>query len=247
VPTAARKSILVVDDDTQLLSELKSFLAKLGYEVATAETARAALAILESTVQDLIVLDINLPDSSASRSRTIDGIEMLRTLRETSNLPVLMLSSTNSPAVKVMALTIGADDYVAKPFEIDELGARIEAILRRTRQELPGERVLEFRRLRLDPGERRVWKDDGIIELTEIEFDILYTMARRPEHVFTRDKIVELAWKDHSYCVPKAVDVHVGHIRKKLEDDPVRPVFIATVRGVGYRFEDAPLPMSSPS
>jgi len=139
-----------------------------------------------------------------------------------------------------MALSIGPDDYVSKPFELQELGARIEAILRRTGHELPGERVLSFRRLRLDPGERRVWKDGTPIELTGIEFDILYTLARRPEHVFTRDKLIQHAWKGDSCCVPKAVDVHIEHIRKKIEDDPSRPTFIVTVRGTGYRFEDVP-------
>lgn len=165
---------------------------------------------------------------------------MLRRLRESGSVPVLMLSTTNISAVKVMALSIGADDYLSKPFEFQELGARIEAILRRTGHELPGERVLSFRRLRLDPGERRVWKDDEAIDLTGIEFDILYALARRPEHVFTRDKLIEHAWKSDSYCVPKAVDVHIGHIRKKIEDDPAHPVFIMTVRGTGYRFEDVP-------
>jgi two-component system, OmpR family, alkaline phosphatase synthesis response regulator PhoP len=135
---------------------------------------------------------------------------------------------------------LGADDYVPKPFDLQELSARIEAILRRAGDDVKGERVLSFRRLRLDPGERRVWKDGDPIELTGIEFDLLYTLARRPEHVFSRDKLLELAWKDSSYCVPKVIDVHIGHIRKKIEDDPSRPVFIITVRGTGYRFEDAP-------
>ena len=138
-----------------------------------------------------------------------------------------------------MALSIGADDYVAKPFELQELGARIEAILRRTTHAESSERILSLRRLRLDPGERRVLKDGQPIELTGIEFDILYTLARRPEHVFTREKLIELAWKGTSYCIPKAVDVHVGHIRRKLEDNPANPRFIVTVRGTGYRFEDA--------
>ena len=240
VMTVSKTRILVVDDDRQLLREVRSHLEKLGYEVATAEDGLSALKLAHSASPDLVVLDINFPDSKGSRSRSVDGVEVLRRLRESGNVPILMLSTTNISAVKVMALSIGADDYVSKPFELQELGARIEAILRRTGQELPGERVLSFRRLRLDPGERRVWKDGEPVNLTGIEFDILYTLARRPEHVFTRDKLIELAWKGDSSCVPKAVDVHIGHIRKKIEDNPTHPTFIVTVRGTGYRFEDVP-------
>ena len=94
--------------------------------------------------------------------------------------------------------------------------------------------------MRLAPGERHVWKDGELIKLSGIEFDILYALARRPEHVFTREKLIEYAWKENSFCVPKAVDVHIGHIRKKIEDDPSHPIFVVTVRGTGYRFEDVP-------
>ena len=236
--TVSKTKILVVDDDRQLLQKVRSHLEKLGYQVTTAEDGLSALKLAQSMSPDLVVLDINFPDSKKSTSRSVDGVEVLRRLRESGNVPILMLSATNISAVKVMVLSIGADDYVSKPFELQELGARIEAILRRTGHELPGERVLKFRRLRLDPGERRVLKDGEPIELTGIEFDILYALARRPEHVFTREKIIEHAWAGDSYCVPKAVDVHIGHIRKKIEDDPSHPTFIVTVRGTGYRFED---------
>lgn len=236
--TVSKTKILVVDDDRKLLRDVRSLLEKLGYEVATAEDGVSALKLAQTLSPDLVVLDINFPDSKTSRSQTLDGVEVLRRLRESGDVPVLMLSTTNISAVKVMALSIGADDYVSKPFELQELGARIEAILRRTGHESPGERILSFRRMRLDPGERRVWKDDTPIELTGIEFDILYTLARRPEHVFTREKLIEHSWKGDSYCVPKAVDVHIGHIRKKIEDDPSHPTLIITVRGTGYRFED---------
>ena len=237
--TTTKTRILLVDDDQKVLREIRSHLEKLGYEVASAEDGFSALKLAQSISPDLVVLDINFPESPTSQKLTVDGIEVLRRLRESGSVPVLMLSATNISAVKVMALSIGADDYVSKPFDIQELGARIEAILRRTGQEEPGERVLSFRRLRMDPGERRVWKDGEPVDLTGIEFDIVYALARRPEHVFTREKLIEHAWKDNSFCVPKAVDVHSGHIRKKLEDDAARPAFIVTVRGTGYRFEDA--------
>ena len=231
--------ILLVDDDAEVLRQVKTHLDRLGYDVRTAADGRTALSQAKSVEFDLVVLDINFPELSIRRDRSIDGIEVLRMLREDGSVPVLMLSSTNIASVKVMALTLGADDYVPKPFDLRELEARIEAILRRTGHDSTEAKVLNFQRLRLDPGSRRVWKDGAAVELTGIEFDILYALSRRPEHVFTRDKLIELAWKD-SYCVPKAVDVHIGHIRKKIEDNQAHPTLIVTVRGTGYRFEDIP-------
>ncbi len=237
----SKTKILVADDDVNLLAEVKPHLEKLGYEVVTAVNGRAALAAARSMELDLVVLDINFPAVKANSARSIDGIEILRQLRDSGTVPVLMLSSTNISAVKVMTLAIGADDYVPKPFDLPELSARIEAILRRSRHEAPGDKVLGFSRLRLDPGERRVWKDDAPIELTEIEFDLLYALARRPGHVFSRDKILELAWEHATCSTPKTVDVHVSHIRKKIEDDPKVPSLIESVRGIGYRFTDVPV------
>ncbi len=237
---ALKSKILVVDDDLKLLREVQKHLDKLGYDVETAADGRSALALAKSATFDLVVLDINFPDPVSRKERPLDGIEVLRRLCDPGNVPVLMLSSTNISAVKVMALALGADDYVAKPFDLEELSARIEAILRRSRDEVQVDKVLLLRRLRLDPGERRVWKDDALVHLTGIEFDLLYTLARRPNHVFTREKLLELAWKETNYSIPKVVDVHIGHIRKKIEDDPSEPKFIMTVRGTGYRFEDTP-------
>ena len=241
MPTSEKKKILIVDDDVKLLRELKSHLEKIGYAVLTAADARTALELVKTTELDLVVLDINFPDTSATRGRSIDGLEVLRVIREAGDIPVLMLSATNISAVKVMTLTMGADDYVSKPFEMDEFAARVGVILRRCIHSMSGEQILSLNRLRLDPGERRAWKDGNAVELTGIEFDILYTLARRPEHVFTREKLIDSAWRSANYCVLKAVDVHIGHIRKKIEDNPSRPAFIVTVRGTGYRFEDASL------
>jgi len=236
----ANRKILVVDDDPKLLRDVELSLGKKGYTVAVASDGPTALTLAESMLPDLVVLDITFPDVKAARQKPIDGIELLRRLRESGDTPVIMLSSTNISAVKIMALTIGADDYLPKPFDLDELGARIDAILRRSRDEQAGNSVLTFQHLKLDPGERRVWKDGAQVDLTGVEFDMLYTLARRPNHVFTREKLLELAWKDPSYSIPKVVDVHIGHIRKKIEDDPANPTIIVTVRGTGYRFEDVP-------
>lgn len=236
----AKCTILVVDDDPHMLDLVRAHLEKSGYAVATAVDGPSGLALAARATPDLIVLDIALDNSPVAANWAIDGIGVLRRLRDSCDVPVVMLSATNISSVKVMALAIGADDYLPKPFDLHELSARIEAILRRTRHERPGQKILTFDRLRLDPGERRVWKDDTLVELTSVEFDVLYTLARRPNHVFTREKLLDLAWKDAHCSIPKVVDVHVGHIRKKIEDDPARPAFIVTVRGTGYRFENAP-------
>lgn len=232
--------ILIVDDDTEMLREVQHYLAGEGYDVTTAVDGQTAVNYAQSTELDLVVLDISFPNSKSRRVVSPDGIEVLRILRESGSVPILMLSSTNIASVKVMTLALGADDYVSKPFDLHELGARIRAILRRARHNESGERTLVFQHVRLDPGERRVWKDGVPVDLTGIEFDILHTLAQHPKQVFTRSKLIEVAWKDSYQCVPKAVDVHIGHIRKKIEEDPAHPVFIVTVRGTGYRFEDVP-------
>lgn len=232
-----KKKILLVDDDNQLRREVSAHLQKHGYDVTEAHDGRSALQFARAEEFDLVVLDLNFPDENAPRDRSIDGIEVLRILRESGSIPVLMLSATNVSAVKVLSLTLGADDYVPKPFDMSELVARIEAILRRGGIERDDQGQLNFRRIKVDLGSRRVWKDGEAVELTGIEFEILCALARRPDHVFTRDKLMEIAWKD-SVCVAKAVDVHIAHIRKKIEDIPNNPTFIVTVRGTGYRFEE---------
>jgi DNA-binding response OmpR family regulator len=235
-----KSKIMIVDDDARVCQEVKSHLEGLGYDIVTAPDGPAALALAESAEFDLVVLDINFPNVKANSDRSMDGIEILRRLRDLGSFPILMLSATNISAVKVMTLAIGADDYVPKPFDLQELSARVAAILRRFRGESVQDQILSFRRLRLDPGERRVWKDGELVELTEMEFDILYALARRPQYVFTRENLLAHAGKGDRCCVPKAVDVHIGHIRKKIEDDPLRPSLMVTVRGIGYRFEDVP-------
>ena len=237
---AARHRILVVDDDRQIRQDLRAYFERRGYAVGIAEDGYTALDLAKTMEPDLVVLDITFPESASVKKRTIDGLEVLRRLRDSDDVPVLMLSSTTISAVKVMALSLGADDYVTKPFEIEELDARIEAVLRRARDEVRAGKVVEFSRLRLDPNQRRVWKDGVVVNFTGLEFDILYTLARRPNHVFTRERLLQLAWKEFSYSVAKSVDVHIGHIRKKIEDDPAHPTFLVTVRGAGYRFEDTP-------
>jgi len=238
--SATKLKILLVDDDVELLEEVRIYLEQQRYDVVVATEGRAAIKHAQSTEFDLVVLDINLLSNKSRNELSMDGIEVLRILRESGSVPVLMLSATNIPSVKVMTLTLGADDYVPKPFDLHELEARIQAILRRAGHDALGDRILSFKHLKLDPGERRVWKDGVSVVLTGIEFDILHALAQHPEHVFSRRKLIAVAWKGSYECVPKAVDVHIGHIRKKIENDPAHPSLIVTVRGSGYRFEDVP-------
>jgi DNA-binding response OmpR family regulator len=232
----AAERILVVDDDRAMLERVRKLLAREGYEVGVAEDGAGALRKVVEYSPDLVILDISLIADGGAEP--LDGIEVLRRVREDHETPVLMLSATSVGAVKVMALTMGADDYLTKPFDPQEFLARVRAILRRMARTTPASTDLCFPGLRIDPEARRVWKDDQEVELTAIEFELLLTLAKRPNRVFSRDQLIELAWKHSYYGVPKVVDVHIGHIRKKIETDQARPQYIVTVRGIGYRFGD---------
>lgn len=230
----AGERILVVDDDRTMLDRVSKQLAREGYEVSTTEDGAGALRKVVEFEPNLVILDISL--ASDGGSVPLDGIEVLRRVREDFETPVLMLSATSVGAVKVMALTMGADDYLTKPFDPQEFLARVQAILRRMARTTPSASARSFSGLRIDPESRRVWKGDCEVDLTAIEFELLWTLARRPNRVFSRDQLIELAWKHSYYGVAKVVDVHIGHIRKKIETDPAHPRYIVTVRGVGYRF-----------
>jgi two-component system alkaline phosphatase synthesis response regulator PhoP len=178
----------------------------------------------------LLILDIMLPG--------MDGIELLTQLRRESDVYVIMLTAKSEETDKVIGLSVGADDYLTKPFSARELVARVKAALRRYGQGATDSNVLVFRRLRIDVAGRRVWKDDQAVELTAIEFDLLHALAEHRGRVLSREQLLERVWGHDFYGEDRVVDVHLGHVRKKLETDPTHPEFIITVRGVGYRFED---------
>jgi two-component system response regulator MtrA len=235
-----KNSVLLVDDDPMIHQQVKPYLERNGFDVTVANDGHSALKAFERNNPDLVVLDIQLP-KTGQNSFHLDGIEVLRRLRETrKDARILMLSATNISAVKVMTLSIGADDYLPKPFNVEELTARINAILRRG-SDLSEAEVLRFKRITLDANQHRVWKDGNPIELTRLEFNLLYTLARRPQNVLTREKLLETVIGPLYASGPKTIDVHIGHIRKKICDDPDNPTIITTVRGTGYRFEDEPL------
>ncbi len=223
------KQILVVDDERDLRKMLSSYLTAAGYEVTEATNGEAGLELATKRAFDLVILDVGLPG--------IDGFEVLRRLREVSQVPVIMLTARAEEVDRIVGLTVGADDYVTKPFSPRELTARISAVLRRARPAAaePAD-VLEFESLRIDLGAREVWRDGEPVELSALEFDLLVTLAQSPRRVFTRDQLKELVWGWDYFAVDRVVDVHISNLRKRLGDSSEDPRFIATVRGVGYKF-----------
>jgi two-component system alkaline phosphatase synthesis response regulator PhoP len=223
-------TILVVDDEPTILNTVKAYLEKEGYAVHTALDGPAALKAARVLRPHLVVLDIMLPG--------IDGLEVLRRLRQESDVYVLMLTARADETDKIVGLTVGADDYLTKPFSPRELVARVKAILRRGGRAGISEPALAFAQLRIEPDSRRAWKGDLLLDLTPIEFDLLYALARHQGRVLSREQLIEHVWGHDYYGDERVVDVHIGRLRKKIEQDYSDPTLISTVRGAGYRFED---------
>jgi DNA-binding response OmpR family regulator len=227
-------TILLVDDEESLQKLLTFPLARDGFRVVPAHDGEEALDRFAQERVDLVVLDVMLPK--------LDGLEVCRRLRATSSVPILMLTARDDELDKVLGLELGADDYMTKPFSVREFRSRVRALLRRAsapRHEPGAEEVIEADGLRIDPARRRVDVRGGEVTLTYVEFEILRAMAERPGRVYTRQALLERLWGDSDYRDPRTIDVHVRHLREKLEQDPRRPEYIFTVRGVGYRFRDA--------
>ena len=224
--------ILVIDDEPSIINLVSAYLKPEGYEVYTAADGNAGLKAARTFKPDLIILDLMLPG--------IDGIELLSRLRRESDVYVIMLTARTDETDKIVGLSVGADDYVTKPFSPRELVARVKAALRRikTGTGTSEERsVLSFKHVRMDIGAHTVTVDDVPIELTSIEFDLLRALAENRGRVLSREQLLEKIWGAEYFGEMRVVDVHLGHVRQKLGDESL----IATVRGVGYRFEDEPL------
>lgn len=226
--------ILIVDDEPSITNLVRAYLKSERYEVFVASDGNAGLKAARTFKPDLIILDIMLPG--------MDGIELLSRLRRESDVYVIMLTAKTEETDKIIGLSVGADDYVTKPFSPRELVARVKAALRRIEtgsgsggREAKG--VLSFKHVRIDVGARKVTVDEHPIELTAIEFDLLKALAENRGRVLSREQLLEKVWGGAYFGEMRVVDVHLGHVRQKLRRDE----FIATVRGVGYRFEDEPL------
>lgn len=225
--------VLVVDDDETILHLLRSYLEREGFQVDVAADGETALTRSRAFRPDVVVLDILLPG--------LDGLEVLRRLRAEGNPHVVLLTAKAEETDRVVGLELGADDYVTKPFSPRELAARIRAILRRGHSRgHASEGPLVFRRLRIDPVRREVYRDGVPVPLTSLEFDLLRALASFPGRVWTREQLIERVWGPDYFGDERVVDAHVKELRRKLVDDPARPSFIQTVRGVGYKFIDEP-------
>ena len=221
--------ILVVDDDRDVASLVNTVLSEAGHEVKTITDARQAMDTFNDFHPDLVTLDVLMP--------SVDGISLCLQLRRNSDVPVLFLSAKDDPPDRVVGLRIGADDYLGKPFDNDELAARVEALLRRdrTRADHGRDRQLRFGRFIVDLASLQAIAGDRQVALTPTEFKLLRTLAGEPGRVFTRDDLLVGVWSYEPGSDTRLVDVHVGRLRKKLEQAGVTEVSIETARGFGYR------------
>ncbi|HHX04322.1 MAG TPA: response regulator transcription factor [Tissierellia bacterium] len=222
--------ILIVDDEPILLKGLKFSLNQEGYKVETALDAEEALEILENDKFDLMVLDVMLPGMS--------GIELCKTIRETSNMPVIMLTARGDDESKILGLEAGADDYMSKPFNILELKARIKAILRRVKpKNLNNTSIIEYDRFSINFFGRKVVFEDREVTLTAKEFDLLLLLVLNEGTVFSREELLEKIWGYEYFGDVRTVDVHIRRLREKVEADSSHPEFIMTKWGTGYYFK----------
>lgn len=228
---ARQEKIMVVDDEEHIVELVELYLGEEGYLVESAADGEEAVEKFAQVKPDLVVLDIMLPG--------MDGLEVLRHIRGSSRVPVIMLTAKESEVDKVVGLELGADDYLTKPFSPRELVARVKAVLRRAKAPLAEEEPVVTRGgLTVDTGRRKVEVEDlGEVELTAKEFDLLYVLASNPGIVLSRDRLMEKVWGYEYVGDTRTVDVYIRHLREKLSDDAEKPRFIETVRGVGYRFK----------
>lgn len=228
--TSQQAKVMVVDDSRELLELLDSALSAEGFEVTTVEDGEEALEVAASFKPQVVVLDLVMPG--------VDGLEVCRRLRKTSDAYIMMLTSKSDEVDKLVGLSAGADDYMTKPFSARELVARVQAMLRRPRALEGGTDERVFGTLTMDVAAREVHVGGEPVELTRIEFDLLEALSSRPKMVFSRQQLLEKVWGPDWYGDQHVVDVHIAELRRKLGDDPTSPRFVRTVRGVGYRMAD---------
>jgi DNA-binding response OmpR family regulator len=226
-------TILLVDDEDSVQKLLTYPLERDGFRVVSARDGEEALIRFAEEPVDLVVLDIMLPK--------LDGLEVCKRLRSESSVPIIMLTARDDEFDTVLGLELGADDYITKPFSIREFRSRVRALLRRAgaprRDAMPSEPLVAGT-LSLDPDRREVRVDGRSLELTYVEFELLKTLVAQPGKVFSRRALLQAIWGDSAYREPRTIDVHVRHLREKVEQDPSEPKLILTVRGAGYRLRE---------
>ena len=227
--------ILLVDDERAIQTLLSYPLQKDGYDVVAASDGREALSRFDDGQYDLVVLDVMMP--------RLDGLEVCRRIRAKSTVPIIMLTARAEEVDKVVGLELGADDYITKPFSLREFRSRVKAALRRSSwakraQELGEDEPLEVGDLRVDFAKRTVKMRGEDVQATYVEFEILKALACNPGRVFTREMLLTRIWGDSAFRDPRTIDVHIRHLREKIEQEAKDPEYLFTVRGVGYRFRD---------
>lgn len=223
--------ILLIDDDKRLGELLKAYLAGHGFALSAVLTAQEGIRQLRGSNYEMVLLDIMLPDG--------DGLEVCKKIRASSSIPILMLTARGADEDKVIGLELGADDYLAKPFNSRELVARIKAVLRRRTgaDRINEEAVVDYPDFHLDFGKLKLVVRGNEVELTSIEFRLLKVLSSNPGHVFTRERLMDLVQGREFDGVDRSIDVHISRLRTKIEQDPKRPRWLKTVWGTGYRFE----------
>ena len=222
-----KSHVLVVEDESAIAEPLAEHLAREGFDPEVAGTLEAARDAFERQTPDMVLLDVMLPDG--------DGRDLCRDIRRSSDIPIIMLTARGEEIDRIVGLELGADDYVVKPFSAGELVARMRAIMRRGRS-TARLGIIQVGGIALDPAARTVTKDGEPIDLAAKEFDLLHVLMANAGQVVRREDIMDEVWDPHWFGPTKTLDVHISWLRKKLEDDPASPRYIATVRGVGFRF-----------
>jgi two-component system, OmpR family, response regulator len=225
-------TILLVEDEESVQKLLAFPLERDGFQVLQARDGEEAIELFQRHDVDLVVLDLMLPK--------VDGLEVCRRLRAGSAVPIIMLTARDDELDKVLGLELGADDYITKPFSIREFRSRVRALLRRAQlgPTVGSVNLIEVDGVRIDLARRAVSVRDEPVQLTYLEFELLRTLAAQPGTVHTRQMLLETLWGGAAYRDPRTIDVHVRHLREKIEQDPSDPEYLFTVRGVGYRFRD---------
>ena len=224
------RTVMVVDDEPKIVQLARDYLEHAGFAVVVAHDGRAALATARAEKPDLVVLDLGLP--------VLDGLDVARTLRGESNVPIVMLTGRSEESDKLVGLELGADDYVTKPFSPKELVARVRAVLRRTEHPRSESKIIRVGDVTLDIPRMRATVADRVVDLTPTEFQLVATMAREPGRVFTRSQLLDAVHGVAFESYERAIDAHVKNIRHKLERDSASPRYLLTVYGVGYRFAE---------
>ena len=224
------KKILVVDDEKKIVEILKAYLERDTFQVLVAYDGRTALELAAQQSPDMIILDLMLPE--------ISGWDVCRTLRQTSGVPIIMLTARDEITDKIIGLELGADDYITKPFDPKEVISRIRAVLRRIEAKITPKDVLKVTDLSIDVGKRAVYRGEQTIELTSMEFELLRALAENPGHVLSRMQLLDRTQGDTYPGYERTVDSHIKNLRKKIEPDPDQPRYIITVYGAGYKLEE---------